>query len=93
MNHQERLKLSKGLAGAMKQAGIGKNYLHQQLFRYLSGNNPVWYDDNAQSYVENAYSFNADVYAVVIISYALLVPFLQWCIRLQTMDKPESIRG
>lgn len=59
-----------------KQMEINK--LNRQIFRYMSGNTPVWLEDNPEAYIDDAFSFNPDVYSVVsqMIKAASAVPFV-----------------
>lgn len=59
-----------------KQALI--NNLNRQIFRYMSGNTPIWMEDNPEAYIDDAFSFNPDVYSVVsqMTKAASAVPFV-----------------
>jgi len=59
-----------------KQAEM--NRINRQIFRYMSGNTPVWIDDNPEAYIDDAFSFNPDVYSIVsqMTKAASAVPFV-----------------
>lgn len=59
-----------------KQARI--NSLNRQIFRYMSSNTPVFLEDDPQAYIDNAFSYNPDVYSVVsqMCKAASAVPFV-----------------
>jgi HK97 family phage portal protein len=79
MKRTQRDELRKGLSDALKKAvKPNRNYLNEQIFKRFSNNAPIFLDDNAESYINNAYGFNADVYAVVtgILRACSSVPFV-----------------
>jgi HK97 family phage portal protein len=73
-------RLSMGLAQSLKQALGGRmsNIVNRQLFRTSFGIAPIAFDDDPEKYIDEAYSFNPDVYAVVngITGAAASVPMV-----------------
>lgn len=70
--------ISLQLAGALQKALPGKlrNQLNRQLFRTQTGLAPIVIDDDSEQYIDKAYAYNPDVYAVVqgITSAASSIP-------------------
>lgn len=81
MKAQERNELRKGLSKALQmavKAAPNKNYLNEQIFRHFASNAPIFLSDNPDSYIKNAFEFNADVYSVTtnILRACSSVPFV-----------------
>ena len=83
MKHSKQRSQSKKLSEALKKAGVkrlnvpsGSNRLNNQLFASLTGAAPIYFSDNAETYIRDGYEFNPDVYAVVngITNAASAVP-------------------
>lgn len=63
MDRKERLQLSRGLSKSLKQANV--QTVQRRLFQYLSGNAPIYMEDNAHEYIKSGFEFNPHVYSVV----------------------------
>ena len=50
---------------ALKMAGINPNQINRALFKYVTRYAPIYIDDDPQSYIDDGYSINSDVYAII----------------------------
>lgn len=50
---------------ALKMAGLDPNQVNRAIFKYVTKYAPIYIDDDPQSYIDDAYATNTDVYAII----------------------------
>lgn len=65
MDRRITLQLASGLQKALPSRARMANLVNRQLFRTALGVAPIAFDDDAEKYINEGYSYNPDVYSVV----------------------------
>lgn len=78
MERQLSYRLAQGLQKALAPRNRMANILNRQLFRTSMGVAPIVFDDDPKTYIDEGYSYNPDVYAVIngITGAAMSVPMI-----------------